>query len=406
MAKPADNAPKPARGSAMDRLRQDLAKKAKVPGAPPDQGPTEPKPQATPADQSPASATDAPQAPDPKADSGSTEPESPGQAAVPDAAAPKSGKANPWKLVDTYKNRIGELEKQIAEAKTTALAERERKELTEQIEKFKKDNEELANEIRYVNYTKHPEFKSKYQEPYEAAWKRAVSELSEIPVTDPGTNETRAATPEDLLALVNLPLGKAREIANQTFGDFADDVMAHRKEIKTLFDKQQEALENERKNGAEREKTMREQRESARMAAAKSVEEIFTKENSEVLKHPQLGRFFTPAEGDEEGNTKLQKGFELVDAAFATNPMDPALTPEERVSAVRRHVALRNRAAAFGKLTHMVAKLEAEKAELAKQLQQFKASTPPAGAQPTGSQASVPQSARDSVFAALRAKAH
>jgi hypothetical protein len=272
---------------------------------------------------------------------------------------------------------------------------------------MEKTNKELADEIRFVNYTKHPEFQEKYQKPYESAWKRAVAELSEISLIDEQTNQARTASAEDLLALVNLPLGKAREIANKTFGEFADDVMAHRKEIRNLFEQQQQALENERKMGSEREKQRHEQMSQAQAQVQTLIKQTWEKENAEILKHEKFGQFFAPVEGDEEGNARLQKGYALVDKAFAANPLDPKLTPEQRIEAVRLHAAVRNRAAAFSRLTGRLTKLEAEKAALQKELDQYKSSTPPAGGQPSSGQPSAsPASARDAIFSALRAKAH
>ena len=382
----------------MDRLRADLGKRAK--GPPAAEAPEPAKP-ATP--QSPEAP---PPGTPPEETPGSTSPEPGTPAAQPQPEAGKTGKANPWKLVETYKSRIAEMEKQIAEAKTNPLGEQAKKEFLDRIAEMEKTNKELADEIRFVNYTKHPEFQEKYQKPYEAAWQRAVSELSEISLIDEQTNQPRSASAQDLLALVNLPLGKAREIANKTFGEFADDVMAHRKEIRNLFDQQQAALENERKAGAEREKQRHEQMLQAQGQIQTLIKTTWEKENAEILKHEKFGQFFAPVEGDEEGNTRLQKGYALVDKAFAANPLDPKLSPEQRVEAVRLHAAVRNRAAAFGRLTTTISKLQAEKAALVKELEQFKSSTPTTGGQPASGQPSTaPASARDSIFAALRAKA-
>lgn len=403
----------PARGTAMDRLRQDLAKKAKTPGAAsdtqtPPAKPEAPKP-ATQSTETPPSAPD--QSPGSGDPSQSPDSETPGegqqqQPQKPAATEQQKGKTNPWKLVDTYKQRLATLEKQVAEAKTSALAEEAKKEYLDRITKLEDQNKQYAEEIRYVNYTKHPEFVEKYQKPYEAAWKRAVSELSEINLTDPNSGQARPATPQDLMALVNLPLGKAREVANTLFGDFADDVMGHRKEIRNLFDAQNQAIENARKEGADREKHQRELSDRQQREVTDTIVKTWEAENSTIQQDPQLGRFLTPSEGDEEGNTRLQKGFELVDKAFSENPLDPRLTPEQREVAVKRHVAVRNRAAAFGRLVQMVGKLEAQNAALMKELEQVKGGTPQTGGQPSaGGQPAAPATARESVFAALRAKA-
>ena len=87
---------------------------------------------------------------------------------------------------------------------------------------------------------------------------------------------------------------------------------------------------------------------------------------------------FTPVDGDQEGNQRLAKGFELADRAFSENPLN-AKDGEERKAIVARHAAVRNRAAAFGRLVLMNTKAEARIAELTSELAKYKGSEPPAG---------------------------
>ena len=111
-------------------------------------------------------------------------------------------------------------------------------------------------------------------------------------------------------------------------------------------------------------------------------------------------------EGDEEANTRLKKGFEIADRAFSVNPLDPKLTPEQRQEVVRLHSAVRNRAAAFGKLVYQNEKLAAKAAELEAELAKYKNAQPGAG-EPHGQQAATgPHSAKESVMADLRKLAH
>jgi hypothetical protein len=114
------------------------------------------------------------------------------------------------------------------------------------------------------------------------------------------------------------------------------------------------------------------------------------------------GPFFKPVEGDEHWNQRLAKGFELVDRAFAENPLDPNLTSEQRAAVVRRHAAVRNRAAAFGPLKYKVSQLETKVAELTKELEQFKGSTPTVGDRRAATGIGQPASAREEVFGGLR----
>lgn len=368
----------------------DLRKKAKTPGAPADPASTAP---ATPPDK----------ASEPGAPEGATAPE--GDPTTPPSGAPtepvKDKKVSPWKLVEEWKGKYAKLEKDYADSKASVVPEGDRKSITERMERAESRANELEDHIRYVDYSKSAEFRTKYQEPYEKAWGRAVSELKEITIDD-GAGGERAVSHQDILDLVNLPLGKAREMADSIFGSFADDVMAHRKEIRQLYESQNSALEEAKKNGAERVRLSQEQFQKQNGEIRKFVTDTWTKENGEITKHEKFGKFFTPVEGDEEGNQRLDKGFKLVDQAFSANPLDPKLTPEQRALVVRQHAAVRNRAAAFGRLTHQLEQAEAKYAAVLKELEEYKKGEPPGtGGRQTPTEGGG-TSVRESMMGALR----
>jgi hypothetical protein len=206
-----------------------------------------------------------------------------------------------------------------------------------------------------------------------------MSELSEITITDPSTQTARAVTANDLMELVNMPLGKARELADTIFGSFADDVMGHRKEIRTLFDQQAQALEEAKTKGAEREQLRKEQYQKMYGTVSNQVKEAWDKINATILEDPKNGEYFKQREGDEDWNSGLKKGFELADRAFSENPMDPRLTPEQRSEIIKRHAAVRNRAAGWGPLKKEVVKLRKQLTEMESELKVYKTSTPAAG---------------------------
>lgn len=294
-------------------------------------------------------------------------------------AADKGKKISPWRMVEQYKAKVKTLEKQLADRKTAPEAGEPPKEFKERLTKAESRVKELEDEIRYVNYQKSPEFTEKYSKPYEAAWKRATAELGEVSVTDT-SGAQRPATPEDMLALVNLPLGKAREYADNLFGPFADDAMAHRKEIKALFDQQQQAISEAKTKANEWESSRSETVQKQHAEISKAVSESWEKANQDVLTHSKYGQYFVPRENDPEWNQRLAKGFELVDRAFSdANPRDPRLTPEQRRTIVERHAAVRHRAAAFGPLRNENETLKSRVAELEKELEQYSTSEAPQG---------------------------
>lgn len=316
------------------------------------------------------------------------------------AEKPANGKVNPWKLYERAKSENAALEAKLAETRKLIKDEAAAKSELERIKKIEARAKELEDHIRYVDYSKSQEFQEKYQKPYEKAWSNALSELKEITVADANGGE-RPFSAQDMLELVNLPLSKARELANEVFGDMADDVMAQRKEIRALFDRQTAALEEARASGAEREKTARAELERTHGEIGKQVSETWKSLNEAIVKDEKIGKYFQTIDGDDEANSRLQKGYELVDSAFSQNPMDPKLKPEERAEIIKKHVAVRNRAAAFGRLTHLLSKSEARIAELEAELSQYSESTPDIAGRKTTPTASGEPGGMEGMFSRL-----
>lgn len=389
--------PAPKRGSAMDRLRQDLQKKAQT------DEPT-PKPAAEKTAHKPEGSGGENQPNLEPAEKGSEAKPSPAEAAT---AAEKGKKVSPWKLVEEHKTARASLEKELAELKKTLPNPEEQKKAQAEIEQIRKRNAELEEEIRYTNFSKSREYADKYQKPYEDAWKKAMDDLSELTVADADGSE-RPLSPQDMLALVNMPLKDARAKAVEAFGDFADDVMAHRKEIRSLFEAQRNALEDARKSGASRDEERRKAIEEFRAKSQQEIQQMWTEANNDAVSNEKYAKYFKPVEGDTEGNKRLENGYALAEKAFnSPDPRDPRLTPDQRKEIVRIHAAVRHRAAAFGRALYQLQQAEAKIESLTKELNQFRGTQPGRGEGATteSSSSSHPASARESVFAALRKRA-
>jgi hypothetical protein len=385
--------PEPRKGSAREKLFDDLRRKARPTNAPEEK--EEPELKGSPASGSPG------EQPPKEGSEVSPEPPAATEAGAAVSAEAKK-KVSPWKLVEEYKARLATLEKEVADAKTTRLDPKEKEDLTTRLSAAEKRAQDLDEHIKYVDYTKSREFAEKYQKPYEEAWKKAMGELGELVIDDPTSpNGSRPITPDDLLELVNMPLQKARELANATYGDFADDVMTHRKEIKNLFEAQQKGLAEARKLGLDRTKKIQEFQQHI----TKTIVDHWNKANQEVVADEKLARFFKPVAGDEESAKRLERGYKLSDKAFAVDSRDPRLTPQQREDAVRTHAAVRNRAAAFGHAVYLLEKAEAEVKSLKAELDKYR-STEPGQGEGTRPVSAAPSSARDSVFGALRKYAH
>jgi len=309
-----------------------------------------------------------------KADAKSTDAPKPEDAKPPEKLVDEKGKpvdpkkVSPWKLLDQFKGRLTATEKENVE-----LKERLSKvpDIT-RLETIDKRNKELEEEIKYHNYAKSQEYQEKYQKPYEDAWTKAISDLGELEVLAEDGSASRKATASDLISLARLPLGEARKLANQMFGDSASDVMMHRQKIRDLSDAQNRALEEAKKSGNDRQ----EQYAAKMQSVVKEVSTLWEKFNTEDASKYE---FLKPREGDDEFNTKLTKAQTLVDTAFSTNATDPNLTPEQRAQAVRAHSAVRNRAIAYSALKLENARLQKQIKERDEKLKAYENSEPTGG---------------------------
>lgn len=405
---PGPDGPKPKPKGAMASAREDLQKRAKSPlegveEASPAKPPvTQPKPGETPAPSD-----------DTKTEGGETKTPPDGTKPAGDAKAeidPKTGKpkVNPWRMVDEYKGKLTAAEAKLAELTKAApkLAETqdEIKKTSERIKQVEARNKELEDAIRFKDYEQSSEFKEKYSAPYDKAWERALGELRELTVSESG--QERAFNAQDMLTLVNLPLREANALATEQFGDLASEVMAHRKNIKNLFEQRSDALKEARTKGAERDKEFHTKSQAQFEAVRGEVQKFATEAVEQSTKDEKFGSYFVPTEGDEDGNSRLTKGFDLVDKAFSADPHDPKLTADQRADIIRKRTAVRFRAAAFGRMAATIEKLKSSLEARETELKAYMESTPPlgGGGGSPGSE-SVPTSAMERAKQELRARA-
>lgn len=300
---------------------------------------------------------------------------------------------SPKQLRDAYSNlktQLKNLQKEIQEARTSPKPADDHPdvvELKKAAEGYKKRLSELEDHIRYVDYSKSEEYQKQYHEPYVNVSKSATAEVVElrIPQAD-GTH--RQATAEDFWSIVQIPNAEeALEAAEKLFGSptKANFVMSQRLRVREAFARAEQAKEDYKTKGAEREKTTRAQREQQQREATarwKANNEKFTTEQADL---------FGPEEGDDEGNALLVKGYERADAAFGGWITDTdsgekrAPTPEESIEI---NSELRTKAGAFDRLAHRNKKLTARIAELEEQVRQYEQSGPGNG-QPGGQAAVV-----------------
>lgn len=318
----------------------------------------------------------------------------------PATGTPKNKTNNPWKLLKEREALVAQKEKEIEKLRGLLGEAKNIEELEKKYAEIQKRADELEQEIRYVDYSKSQEFQDKYEQPYIEKWKQTMSDLEGVTVIDDKTGDERPVEPNDILKLVNLPINKAMEAATEMFGETAPMLMSYRSQLRSLFDAKMKALREARETAVNqaKEKTERlsAQNQQLNELAAKQWHEL----NNKLQSHSKLGAYFKPVEGQDELNKLLEEGYKFVDETVAQSPFDPKLTESERAEVIKRHVALRARAAGFSRLRNMYEKLMAENAEMKKKLQGYEGSVPTVGG--TRAQADNQHgSVRDEIFAAL-----
>lgn len=387
--------PKP--GSPREQMRERLRKGAGSESGPPPPPKTveQPKPEAPKNEQA--------KAPETKTEPAIGDTETPSTKTPVTEPQGDGKKVSPWKLVDQFKQRALAAEQRALELERQVVPEQERTRQTETYKQTQARLAELEEEIRYVNYTKSSEFKEKHLVPYERAWSTAMKDLNGLTFQDQ-SGQGHSFDVNKMMELVSLDLPQARQVANQLFGDLANDVMNHRNRIKGLMDEQNSAIEEARKTGVQRESQRAEQIRAYFAEAGTKAKEWWEGFNQEVQKHPEHGEFVKPKEGNEEWNTALEKGFEMAKKAFSVNVTDHRLTPEQRKDAVKLQSALYNKAAAYGPMRIEIKSLRKALADRESELGKYKSTTPAAGGQTLQSAPATPGNSKEAMFARLRSR--
>lgn len=265
---------------------------------------------------------------------------------------------------DETKTKLADLEPKLAQAERELAELRGRpapdtKPLETELATLREQNAALQEEIRFVNYQKHPEFAEKYQRPYLEAWNKAVGEIEQLSITmEDGS--TRKATANDFLALANAPLDQLDDLAAQWFPKAAARVIRHVEKMRDLAEAQEAVLAEARKGAGAREQQMA----AARKAADERVGNVYRQTTADLAQ--KFPKWFAPEEGDAEGNEILRKGFEYADSVLNGSKL-PAEEKAKRLAIIRAKAASHDRLASRLKsATARIRELEADLAEYEK----------------------------------------
>ena len=223
--------------------------------------------------------------------------------------------------------------------------------------------------MRFKAFEESPEYKDQFEKPYFDAFGTARNKVASLRVMerlDGDTGEVkqprRQATAEDFDNLFRITDDSdAGEMAEKLFGPNAATVMYHRERVLEANQSRLNALDKFRKEGGEMEKKRGEQWSATQKQINEDAGKSWQKHVNSVLADEKQKPLFTKTDGDEEGNALLDKGYEEVKAAFQNmNAMDPRLTPEQRDKVIAAHAEVFNKAAAFNRVSYLLARAQKE----------------------------------------------
>lgn len=351
----------------------------------------------------PAAAPDKPQAPDlfdgdvPKRQTPKPPEASPQKPSAPDEFKTPKELREAYKTTAEERDRlrleIAEHKKQIETARRDGETQAEAR-LRKELDALKKEKEELDTRVRYTDYTKSEEYKTKFIRPLQDAWKSVLGELEGVKIsTEDGDVD---ANESHMMQLLQLPTVAAARKAAEWFGPAASEMMQHRRNILTLTQARDAAVNEWKTKGSElSERQQREAEERHRSTLGMYDEHVKTLRETA----PDL---FTAGD-DATAKGYFEKGQQIVNLAFRGEGLEDGLTPQQKSQAiVKAQANVAAKAAAFGVVIHRLNKAQDEIEALKQQLAEYRKTEPGAGdkrpANETGkNQFSKPEDAIDAM---------
>lgn len=278
------------------------------------------------------------------------------------------------KELETLRTEKAEWEKKIETTRKTAAEETSTK-LAKDIAALRQERQELADQLRFIDYRESPEYKEKFQKPLQSRWEEAISDIEGLTVTnEDGTTEP--VTAAHLTRLLGMPAGQAASEAARLFGPAATEVLAHRRAILGLQKAAASATEEWKTKGSQL-SADRERQQSEHHAAVRGQYDNAIKGMRESV--PDI--FARPT--DDEAAKFFDKGEELVNLAFKREGLEDGLTPEQQTQRiVRAQAGVAARAAAFGAQQHRLNKANARVKALETELAAYKSTEPDPSTKP------------------------
>jgi len=288
---------------------------------------------------------------------GKAEPTKPSGAPQPPQAPTKGPKELRAEL-DRLNGELGaktraynELETKIAEfekrGKDTTV-------LTDRLAAMEKALADKESEIRTIKQEASPEFKEKWDKPFDQAAEYAKSVITQLTVED-SSGTPRQARWDDFVELYNMPYNKAFAVAREKFGDAAQMVINHMTELHRLQHNRNNALQEERTEAMERSK----KEEADRIGETERINTAWKTVNEDLSTKVE-GYKDTPE--DKELSDLRQQGYQIFDSETKTL--------QQRIV---KNAHIRQRVAAYGPNQLQIKRLTTKVAELTKELEKYTA---------------------------------
>lgn len=270
--------------------------------------------------------------------------------------------------LSTRDSRIKELEAAVTKA---AADERKSVEtaLQAKLDALIKERDEYETQVRFLRFEESKEYRDKYKEPLNQAWKVAIEDIQGLKAGE--GDEARDLNADDLFRVFNLPTGQARTMAEELFGKAASDVMRHRTRVRELTDAAKNASKEWREKGSQFQAQEQEAAAATRKALAEAIDGR-VKELGEVA--PEL---FGDKIEDKEEAAYVEKSRAIVEVALGRTAFKEGTSAEERARAIAKATGdVVARATHFARVLHQRNRYRDENESLKAKLAEYEKTEP------------------------------
>jgi hypothetical protein len=276
----------------------------------------------------------------------------------PERAVPKELREHAKRL-KSENQTLAEKAKQL-EAKIKEVENRggDSTALTSRLNQIEKERDSALADLRAARQEASPEFKEKFDKPFNQAAEAARQEIGELTITNAEDGTTRQATWADFSALYSLPVGKFIEQANALFGPAAQFVIQKREQLQSLDRARRAALEEEKSQFKQRDERDR-------------AESVRNREKDTAYLSEQQKRLSETVEDYKVDPTDTES---LSAQKYALEAFDKS--PENKEKGLLKFAHIRARVAAFAVNKVKLSRANSKIAELEAQVADLKESAP------------------------------